>query len=354
MKRMFIHNAIFRLAAPLFYGIIVYLLVLMLSNNLTDLAMIFSNAELYVCITLTFFCFEALRLNALLFRKINFENQRNQILITALTGVFICAIMVWFALFIYFKWAVGFAVGLNELLGFWAIFGITALLYNVLYFSHGYLHRENTLLLEQEAMLKEKTEQEFQSFRNEINPDLLYESLESVILAIHANNDTAEDQIDLLANVYRYQLTNRKKEIIEVEEEIRAMELMLNLLNFKYNGSISMDKDLEGLRGYLLPGSLVTALDTIVRNTLISTTAPLKLKLYTDEDMYLVLQHKLNNRLAVHQESLQYFTKLQRTYSFFTERPFVQVKADGEHYVKFPLILVAHEIETETESIARI
>jgi hypothetical protein len=93
----------------------------------------------------------------------------------------------------------------------------------------------------------------------------------------------------------------------------------------------------------LIPGSLLVSLDTIVRNTLISEKSPLTLRLYTEEDGYLVLQHKMNDRLITHQNSLQAFAYLQKAYLFFSDRPFVQVKADQENYIKFPLVNVSEE-----------
>jgi len=65
------------------------------------------------------------------------------------------------------------------------------------------------------------------------------------------------------------------------------------------------------------------------------------IRLYLEEgDEYLVLQHTINDRLLLHQESLNAFARLQRSYSFFSENPFVQVKAGKENYIKFPLVQV--------------
>jgi hypothetical protein len=98
----------------------------------------------------------------------------------------------------------------------------------------------------------------------------------------------------------------------------------------------------------LIPGSLLVTIDSIVRNTLISKESPLVIRLYLEEgDEYLVLQHTLNDRLLLHQDSLQAYDRLKRSYAFFSENPFVQVKAGKENYIKFPLVQIDEEVNHE-------
>lgn len=182
-------------------------------------------------------------------------------------------------------------------------------------------------------------------FRSEINPDLLYESLENLILTIHHNTDQAEEQIDYLAGIYRYSLVNRQKEIVTYAEELRATGNLVSLLNYHHEGQLNILSDNFAPDGIsLIPGSLLIAIDSIIRNTLISKKSPLVLRIYLEEeDDYLVLQHTINDKLQLHQESLAAFTRLQRSYSFFSDKPFVQVKAGRENYIKFPIIRVVNQ-----------
>lgn len=345
MKRLFIHNPFFRLIAPIVFGIMVYLLILLLNNNLYDLTVIFSNEELYVSIGITYLSFESLRLCILIMKRFHFSSVRNQVLISISSSIVLSLVIITAVLAAYFKFVVGFDIDWSELLIFWIIFGFTGLLYNILYFSNDYLFKENTILIEQENKLKEKIELDFMIFRNEINPDLLYESLETLLTSLHKRGDQAEEQIDLLADVYRYQLVNRKKELVKWSEEARALQSLYALLNYRYEGNIKLEINLnESLdHNYVVPGSFLVALDAIVRNTLISVDTPLHVSLYLEGDDYLVMQHAIYDKLVLHQESLQNFTRLQRSYSFFSDQPFVQVKADRENYIKFPIITVTEE-----------
>lgn len=352
MKKVFIHNPIFRITAPPVYGVLVYLLILLVNNNLYELTGIFSNKELYVCIGLSYLSLESLRLSILyLNRSIKDLGFKQRIFIQSLVSLIISLLVVYTAVFGYFRWVEGFSVSLNELQIFFVIFGFTALLYNVLYFSNDYLFRENTQLVERENRLREKVEADFATFRNEINPGLLYESLEVILQTLYHDVHTAEEQIDLLAGVYRYQLMNRDKELVSVREELAALNNLMALLNFRYGQQITLTSKLALLgEAYVVPGSLLAAMDTVVRNTLLSDLTPLTLALYLEEDGYLVLQHKLNDKLIVHEESLQSFARIQRVYSFFSDIPFIQIKAYGENYIKFPIIRISENINVSREA----
>lgn len=349
MKRIFIHNPFFRLCAPPVLGLLVYLLVLLVNNDVKEIEKIFNNEELYICIGLSYLSLEVLRLsivvlNRWIAREISYERK---IIAQTITSALLSVLIVGAGVSAFFYWVAGYSIAMSELQIFLWIFGIIALLYNLLYFSNDYLFRENTVKVDQENRMREKLEADFVAFKNEINPDLLYESLETLIETLHHDVNAAEEQIDYLAGLYRYQVMNRNKELVKLEEELHVLNLLLKLLNHKHRNLIQHYTDLPNRDFYLIPGSLVVTVDSVIRNTIIAEQNSLTLRLYTEEDDYLVLQYRRNDRLVVHQSSLQAFRHLQRAYLFFSERPFVQVKADRENYIKFPLVSV---VEEQTEA----
>jgi hypothetical protein len=349
MNRLFIHQALFRILSAPVLGVMVYLLILLINNDFSELKNIFSGAEVYVCIGLAFISLESMRLALSLSEKwLSKQFIRRRVLVQIIATLGISLTLVAVAIWTYYNWIVGFAISTNELYVFLAIYGAIGLLYNALFFSNFYLNRENTLLIQQEKKLREKLESDFISFKNDINPDLLYESLENLILTLQHNVDKAEEQIDYLAGIYRYGLINRHKELISLDEELQAADHLIKLLNYKHHqlNLLNAVRDTRNIQ--LIPGSLLVTIDSIVRNTLISKESPLVIRLYLEEgDEYLVLQHTLNDRLLLHQDSLQAYNRLKRSYAFFSENPFVQVKAGKENYIKFPLVQITEEVSHE-------
>jgi hypothetical protein len=345
MKRIFIHNPFFRIFAPPIYGLVVYLIILLIHNEVGQLGTLVNNQEAYVSVALTLISFESMRLIIVLLGRLDIKNKEVvQVLATTLISTFIILL----AISQYYKSVIGFDINTREMFLFGGTFFLTALLYNALYIGNEYLHKENTVRIEQEHKLRESLESEFLSFQQEINPDLLYDSLEELILCLHKNADVSEELIDSLAALYRYQLIHRQKEFVTLTEELQAVGHLLRLANQKHHHNIRWTMELKNTDGIqLMPGALITAVDSIVRNTLISADSPLVMTLQSEDEDYFVLLHNLNDKLQLHPRSLQAFQRLQRSYSVYSDRPFVQVKAGRENYIKFPMITVDHSV-TET------
>src|SRR5688500_5057738 len=66
MKRYFIHNGLFRVLAPAVYGVLVYLLILLINNDVVRVNELFISEEVYVCIGLCYIVFEFIRLQIVL------------------------------------------------------------------------------------------------------------------------------------------------------------------------------------------------------------------------------------------------------------------------------------------------
>lgn len=346
MNRLFIHNPFFRLLAGVVVGMMVYLLILLINNSLGDITTIFKNEELYVCMVLSYISFESMRLVEVALKRFqSLQGTSRLILIQTIATLAVSLLLVTVAISLYFKIVLGFSIGSSELDLFLVIYFFVGLLYNLLYFSQYYLQLEDKELVSRETKLREKTDADFFAFRNDINPVLLYESLEYLILTIHHDSYGAEEQIDYLAGVYRYLLVNRHKELVSYREELNSAKNLLALLNFKYRDCLKLESGVQDVdRIHLIPGSLMITIDAAVRNTLISEKSPLTILIY-QEDEYIVLQHQLNDKLAPHLARADSFDRLQRGYSFFSDSTIIQVKAGDQNYIKFPAIGVIHHME---------
>jgi hypothetical protein len=346
MKRYFIHNPLFRIVAPPVYGVLIYLLILLLNNNVSQVNDLFVTQEVYVCIALSYLSFEFIRVCIVLITKfLKTESEGLRMLFQFILTTGMSVFLVVAALKVYFNVYYGFSITGTQLLIFIAIFSVTALLYNVLYFSNYYLQKENTLKLNAEKQQRDVLELEMLEFKNDINPDLLYESLENLIGLMYRDVEQAEDYIDSLASAYRYVLTNRQKELVSVETEIEAARTLVKLLNEKYYGQLKFESSLEvdELDYMLIPGSLPVILEGMIRNTIITRFEPFVIRCYVEDD-YITIQGRLNDKLMLHPSSEIALARLQKSYSLYSDLPLIKVKAYQENYVKLPVIRVAEEI----------
>jgi len=347
MKTIFIHHPIFRLVTPAIYGVLVYLLILLINNNVTEVDGLFSSEELYFSIMLSYIAIESCRMIIILFYRhvkvegYDFRTIFLQILLTGLASV----LLVVAAVFLYFEYVVGFSISHTQLVIFVILFAVTAFLYNIIYLSGYYLQKENILKLNAENQQRQVLELEMMEFRNDINPDLLYESLESLIALMYRDLERAEDYIDCLASTYRYVLLNRQQELVPVTTEISAAHNIVKLLNEKYHGQIKFQAAFDGAgeTHMLIPGSLPLIIESIVRNTIISRFEPFLIQCYPEDD-YITIQTRLNDRLLMHEASEHAFERLQKSYSLYSDLPLIKVKAYQENYIKLPVITLMHEL----------
>ena len=345
MKKFFVHNAFIRLLAPLIYGILIYLLILLINNNVSQVNDFFSSEELYICIGLTYISFELCRLLILVFDRLMPQHYfRLRILLQPLTSILVSVGIVVLFLTQYFSLYIGFSITTMQLVIFSVTYTVTVLLYNLLYFSNYYLQRENTVKLTAERNQHHVLEMEMTEFRNDINPELLFESLESLISLMYRDVEKAEAYIDNLANAYRYVLTNRQEELVPVSQELEAARNVIAILNEKYFGHLKFESALDDgeLQAMLIPGTLPLIVEALVRNTIVSRFEPLIIRCYLEDD-YITVQSKLNDRLAQPQQQAA-LSRLQKSYGLYSDRPMIRVKAYDENYIKLPIINVAEEI----------
>jgi Histidine kinase len=342
MKKNIIHTALFRIFVPIPYGALIYLLLLTINNNLLILNESFISAELFFCIALSYVTLEINRLSIVtIFRKNNPTSWAN--LIQLAVNAAITLVITYFSLMLYFVGMLGYTSlsGFEtEIKSFSLFFGITSLLYNMLSISYSLLNKRNEQLFVDEETLREQVQYELENYQAEVNPDLLFESLESAITLIHLDADLAEDYIDHLALVFRYTLTNRDKEAVSIATEIDAAKNLIYLHNVKHDNLIELTANISGFPGNIIPGSIPMLIEEIIKHNIISAVRPLKIVLAM-EDNYLTLSYKLNERLARSNDERLAFKRLQDAYAYFTDQPLIKVQAYGDAFYKIPLLTFA-------------
>lgn len=347
MKKIFIHNAFFRLLLPPVYGTLVYLLILLINNDVSQLSDTFMGQEVYFCIGLVYVLTEILRWNTIGCRKIFKDEVGPKVIMTQMvTGAAICFLVTSASITAYYLYVLDFSITSTELIIFNVILIVSGLLYNLIYFSNVYMYEENLKKLEEENDLTDALESDLVQFKNEVNPSLLYDSLETLITLIHKDEEESEEYIDNLSSVYRYILSHRKTEFSSLEKEVIATKKIVSLLNYRFdnNISISIKVDEDLMSSAVAPGTIPSLAECIIRGSIINRFQPLSIELSVESfDGYIVLQHKLNEKLTVDPNENHIFENIQKTYGFYTEKPVIKIKAYDQGYVKIPLLEIMEE-----------
>jgi len=338
MNKLFIQHPAFRLLSPLFSGTLVYLLILLINNQVGQLKEIFLSQELYVCIGLAYLIQEYARISLNLFDRFNWlQSFILKIIWQVIISVVITFLLVSASMYLYFIWVQGFTPNITELSIFSSIFSIITLIYLSLFLSHQFLYKENTKLVEQELLLKENLNHNFKHLQKGINPTLLFESFESLILLMKQDVSKAEQLIDHFSAVYRYILSNTKKELVPIKEELNVIdELLLLFAHLPYRKTSY--KITSSLHTWVVPGSVSLLIEQIMRSTIASQEAKLVIELFEEaKSLFLKYKHEEKILQTINQASL---ADINDTYRFYTDQKITLIKNDIYTIIKIPKLIV--------------
>ena len=334
MNRLFVHNIWFRLLSPFFSGILIYLLILMINDAVLSIQDDFLSQELYVCIGLSFLTQEFSRLLLIIFERVAVPKSFVlRLVLQVVFSMLLTVLVVSLAMYLYFKYVLLYTPNYRELYIFNSIYSFITLLYVVLYLGHFFLHRRNTKKLVHEEKAKLAVEVDFRRYKKGINPDLLFESLERVLVVMKEDIDAAEDLVDYFSKVYRYILSKRNRELVHFEEEQDALQSMVALFNHLPFRKVKISSKVAK-NSLLIPTSLLTVVEGIIRSTISSETKTLQISI-TESDDQIVLKYEPEERLN-QSLSLASIETVATSYHYYAQQPVAIDEDDEFKYVTFP------------------
>jgi two-component system, LytTR family, sensor kinase len=272
MKQVFIHNPYFRLLCPPVYGLVVYLLVLLVFDSVGQITENFFSQEVLLCILLTYLLSESLRLMSILLNQYMPEekNARLRMGLQLLANLLCSLLVISGGVALYFYGVLGSATFQIELITLNSIYLLTTLFYTMLCLSIQALQKYSAEKLARETALRKKMEHQLLQLQREVNPGLLYNSLETLLSLVQQDACMAEDFIDKLSSLYRYSLDHRHKELVPLDKELKAMQEMVYLYNRKYSGNIRTALCIarEEQTLLLIPGSLPDLAEAVILSTI--------------------------------------------------------------------------------------
>jgi LytS/YehU family sensor histidine kinase len=157
-----------------------------------------------------------------------------------------------------------------------------------LVFQNSKLHKEKKFLqLHTENLLMAKDHAESEVLKLQLHPHFLFNSLNTLHHLIQPGNAEARKYVQLLADVYRYILKNRTKELVLLQEELTFSQQYFYLLSIRYGQAIrlKMQIDPPDADDYLvMPISVQILFENAIKHNRFSVEEPLELFVTMDAD----------------------------------------------------------------------
>lgn len=318
MNKTIINHWAFRLFTPVVFAFFIYILILLFFDSALQLLDNLISIEYFICLILTFINFEVWRFiinrcqvkcNQSIKKQLLF-----QILFSLATGIILTGILVW----LYFKFLVGLVSFNSELILFCALFGISALLYYMIYLSQFLLnYQHNEILAEQEKQKKEAINR-WQRFQNKINPNLLYQSLEKIIGYAYHDIDKADELLIDLTQLYRHILENQD-ELISIGKELQLVKKLAVLVAKISDHQVLLHiHNANGSDRFIIPGFLLLLIQQVINENIANNLQSLQIDMVANADE-IALKYQSNKRLAraevnpvdmnYENETLQWYTQ---------------------------------------------
>lgn len=318
----------------------------MFFDSVNMLAENFFSREVLFVISLTYIFFEGNRLLIVILNKIYPVTRvlKLRIIFQYVSSILFTVFIVSIILYAYFTYIEGFSTIRTELITFNSIYLFTGIFYNLFFFSLVFLNKKNESKVNKEKTLRENLEIELQSFKNQVNPELLFQSLEVIICELHRDKKSADDLINNLSNIYRYTLDNKNNELITLKKEINSVKPIYNLFKAKYGNSLSLDiKVDDNIQVFnLIPGTMQLLLEFALSENIINEYLPLNFKISNNNNSLLV-NYKLNKRINEINSVQKRLDFLFRAYSYYSEKGYKIWSENGNRYFEIPLIEVKEE-----------
>jgi hypothetical protein len=313
----------------------------MLSDN-------FFSREVLFIIGLSYLFFELNRLLIIVCNRIFSDNRRIKlrIIVQYVLAVIISVSAISYVLYLYFVHVEGFSTIQTELFTFNSIFIIVALFYHLFFFSLLYLNKKNDAEVEKELIKRANLDSELQSYKYQINPELLFQTLEIIISELHNNKKAANTLVLELSKMYRYTLDNQDNDLVSLKEEINSLLTIYNIFKAKYLESLylNISVDDQKMDENLIPGTLRILFEKALSENIINNNMKLKIDINSNgKELYFA--YKTHPKISNISKDQHKITMLYKAYKYFSPVGIRETENEDRISVILPLLSVEDDNE---------
>ncbi|HEX7903016.1 MAG TPA: histidine kinase [Chitinophagaceae bacterium] len=211
---------------------------------------------------------------------------------------------------------------------------IFTLIYEILFLSK---ERElDTRIVNQ--LDQELSQAELQALTNELDPHFIFNSLNTLNHLIVHNPKQAHLFNNKLAQVYKYFLINRIRELIPLKEELEFMDDYFFLLQIRHDNKLQLESALGDHTSIMIPPcALQILLENAIKHNEFTDANPLKIKMVLNGQYLKVSNNVKPKPYSVNSTGIG-LKNLSSRYRIICKKDIVIEKTRESYTVKLPLI----------------
>ncbi len=196
-------------------------------------------------------------------------------------------------------------------------------------------------LIKNEELQRKNTQAQLESLKNQVNPHFLFNSLNTLISVIPENTETAVKFAERLADVYRYVLEIKDKELITIKEEMEYIEAFQYLLSIRFGDHIQFKfENLDSFADkYIVPLSIQMLIENAIKHNVISQSRPLTISITAEADELIVCNNLQEKTKNVKSTGVG-IKNIEKRYQLLAGKKIIIEKTDDIFCVKLPIMTV--------------
>ncbi len=194
--------------------------------------------------------------------------------------------------------------------------------------------------VKKEQLERAKAEAELEALKNQVDPHFIFNSLNTLSHLIEEKPEKAQVFNTNLADVYRYILHNKARDLVFLKDELEFINNYFSLLKIRFENAVQLKVDIpaEWTSRYLLPPiSLQTLVENAVKHNEFNDQEPLVVNILASDGKLEVI-NQIKPKMTSRPTSRIGLENLKERYRLITEKE-IEVKTENERFiVVLPLI----------------
>src|SRR5882724_8963962 len=175
----------------------------------------------------------------------------------------------------------------------------------VIFITHVYetvflVKESETEMVKNEQLEKAKAQAELEALKNQIDPHFIFNSLNTLSHLIEEKPVKAKQFNDNLADVYRYILQNKGRELVLLQEEVIFLNDYFSLLKIRFENAVQLKVQVDKIfyQQYLIPPiSLQLLAENAIKHNEFSDEVPLAITVALKNDALIIHNDKRKKQL---------------------------------------------------------
>ena len=198
-------------------------------------------------------------------------------------------------------------------------------------------------MVRNEQLERARVQAELEALKNQIDPHFIFNSLNTLSHLIEEKPDRAKQFNDNLADVYRYILQNKTRDLVLLREEIEFIKDYFSLLKIRFENAVALDINFEEslFDQYLIPPiSLQVLIENAIKHNEFSDLVPLRITITLQNDELKV--HNRSTKKTLRKPSSKIgLQNLNERYKLTTENEIYINEEASEFFVKLPVLKIS-------------